>query len=71
MFFTNLISPLKHRGAMQNVARRGIHYKQKLNKAAGPSSGNGVVPPEMLREGQEEVIKASLSLIRERARLKV
>uniref|UniRef100_A0A7C8ZZB7 arginase n=1 Tax=Opuntia streptacantha TaxID=393608 RepID=A0A7C8ZZB7_OPUST len=70
MFFTNLISPLKHRGAMQNVARRGIHYMQKLNKAAGPSSGNGVVPPEMLREGQEEVIKASLSLIRERARLK-
>jgi arginase len=42
---------------------RGIHYLSKL-KAAN-------IPPELLEKGQNRVIDASLTLIRERAKLKV
>ncbi|KAH8488449.1 hypothetical protein H0E87_024209 [Populus deltoides] len=41
---------------------RGIHYLSKL-KAAN-------IPPELLEKGQNRVIDASLTLIRERAKLK-
>ncbi|MBA0866936.1 hypothetical protein Goshw_025850 [Gossypium schwendimanii] len=44
------------------VARRGIHYLQKL-KAAN-------IPSDLIEKGQNRVIDASLTLIRERAKLK-
>ncbi|KAL9234379.1 hypothetical protein vseg_009259 [Gypsophila vaccaria] len=47
---------------MQRIATRGIHYIHKLN------AGN--VPAELLQKGQDRVIDASLTLIRERAKLK-
>ncbi|KAL6322968.1 hypothetical protein AAG906_022871 [Vitis piasezkii] len=45
-----------------NIARKGIHYWQKLNAAN--------VPAELIENGQNRVIDASLTLIRERAKLK-
>lgn len=42
--------------------RRGVHYLHKLNVAN--------VPEELIQKGQDRVIEASLTLIRERARLK-
>lgn len=48
---------------MRNIARKGIHYWQKLNAAN--------VPNELIENGQNRVIDASLTLIRERAKLKV
>ena len=48
---------------MRNIARKGIHYWQKLNAAN--------VPAELIENGQNRVIDASLTLIRERAKLKV
>ncbi|KAF2303469.1 hypothetical protein GH714_018682 [Hevea brasiliensis] len=47
---------------MSVVGRRGIHYLQKL-KAAN-------IPAELIEKGQNRVIDASLTLIRERAKLK-
>ncbi|KAK8355207.1 hypothetical protein V6Z11_A05G270700 [Gossypium hirsutum] len=44
------------------VVRRGIHYLQKL-KAAN-------IPSDLIEKGQNRVIDASLTLIRERAKLK-
>lgn len=48
---------------MSIIGRRGIHYLQKL-KAAN-------VPDVLIEKGQNRVIDASLTLIRERAKLKV
>lgn len=48
---------------MSTIGRRGIHYWQKLNAAN--------VPATLLEKGQNRVIDASLTLIRERAKLKV
>lgn len=48
---------------MSSIARRGVHYLQKLNAAN--------VPADLLEKGQNRVIDASLTLIRERAKLKV
>lgn len=48
---------------MSKIARKGIHYMQKLNAAANVSSA-------LLENGQNRVIDASLTLIRERAKLK-
>ncbi|GMH28816.1 hypothetical protein Nepgr_030659 [Nepenthes gracilis] len=48
---------------MQNIARKGIHYLQNLNAAN--------VPADLIAKGQNQVIDASLTLIRERAKLKV
>lgn len=45
------------------LGRRGVHYLQKL-KAAN-------IPTALLEKGQNRVIDASLTLIRERAKLKV
>lgn len=47
---------------MSSIARRGIRYLQKRNAAN--------VPAALLERGQERVIDASLTLIRERAKLK-
>lgn len=48
---------------MQQVARRGIHYWQRLNAAH--------VHSDLIQKGQNRVIDASLTFIRERAKLKV
>ncbi|KAK9266972.1 hypothetical protein L1049_012643 [Liquidambar formosana] len=48
--------------ARMNIRRKGIHYLQKLNAAN--------VPTDLLERGQNRVIEASLTLIRERAKLK-
>lgn len=48
---------------MKSIGRRGIHHLQKLNAAS--------VPSELIENGQNRVIEASLTLIRERAKLKV
>lgn len=48
---------------MKNVGRMGIHYLQRLN------ADN--VPKDLIEKGQTRVIEASLTLIRERAKLKV
>lgn len=48
---------------MKCAGRMGIHYMQKLNAAN--------VPKELVEKGQNRVIEASLTLIRERAKLKV
>lgn len=48
---------------MQQVARRGIHYWQRLNAAH--------VHSDLIQKGQNRVIDASLTLIREGAKLKV
>lgn len=48
---------------MATVARKGIHYLQKLNAEN--------VAKELIEKGQNRVIEASLTLIRERAKLKV
>ncbi|XP_057455377.1 arginase, mitochondrial-like isoform X2 [Lotus japonicus] len=50
------------RTGMSIVARRGIHYMQKQYA--------GKVSPASLEQGQNRVIDASLTLIRERAKLK-
>ncbi|KAK9910811.1 hypothetical protein M0R45_034754 [Rubus argutus] len=47
---------------MSILGRRGIHYLQKLN---APN-----VPADLIHKGQDRVIDASLTLIRERAKLK-
>lgn len=47
---------------MRNLGRAGIHYLHKLNAAN--------VPKELIEKGQNRVIEASLTLIRERAKLK-
>ncbi|KAH7863083.1 hypothetical protein Vadar_013105 [Vaccinium darrowii] len=47
---------------MKSIGRRGIHHLQKLNAAS--------VPSELIENGQNRVIEASLTLIRERAKLK-
>ncbi|KAI4354846.1 hypothetical protein L6164_003677 [Bauhinia variegata] len=47
---------------MSTVARRSIHYLQKLNAAN--------VSTDLLKKGQDRVIDASLTLIRERTKLK-
>lgn len=47
---------------MKSVARRGIHYLHKLNAEH--------IPKHVLEKGQDRVIEASLTLIRERAKLK-
>ncbi|KNA16731.1 hypothetical protein SOVF_086490 [Spinacia oleracea] len=47
---------------MQHVARRGIHQLQRLNAAK--------VPADVIEKGQNRVIDASLTLIRESAKLK-
>ncbi|CAM8899590.1 unnamed protein product [Rhodiola kirilowii] len=47
---------------MKNIWRRGIHHFPNLN---APN-----VPKELLEKGQQRVIDASLTLIRERAKLK-
>ncbi|XP_061998607.1 arginase 1, mitochondrial isoform X2 [Rosa rugosa] len=47
---------------MSIIGRRGIHYLHKLN------SPN--VPTDLIHKGQNRVIDASLTLIRERAKLK-
>lgn len=48
---------------MSGIGRRGIHYLQNLKGAK--------VPTELIEKGQNPVIDASLTLIRERAKLKV
>jgi arginase len=48
---------------MSTIGRRGIHYFQKLNAAN--------IPAALIEKGQSRVIDASLTLIRERAKLKV
>ncbi|KAG7013383.1 Arginase 1, mitochondrial, partial [Cucurbita argyrosperma subsp. argyrosperma] len=48
---------------MSVLGRRGIHYFQKLNSAN--------VPTSLIQKGQNRVIEASLTLIRERAKLKI
>ena len=48
---------------MRNIGRRGIHFLQKLNAEN--------VPKDLIEKGQTRVIEASLTLIRERAKLKV
>lgn len=48
---------------MSAIGRRGIHYLKKLNDAN--------VPAALIEKGQNRVIDASLTLIRERAKLKV
>ena len=48
---------------MKNVGRMGIHYLQRLNAEN--------VPKDLIEKGQARVIEASLTLIRERAKLKV
>lgn len=48
---------------MTSVARKGIHYLQRLNAEN--------VAKELVEKGQNRVIEASLTLIRERAKLKV
>ncbi|KAL2536524.1 Arginase 1 [Forsythia ovata] len=47
---------------MKNVGKMGIHYLQRLNAAN--------VPKDLIEKGQNRVIEASLTLIRERAKLK-
>ncbi|XP_062157197.1 arginase 1, mitochondrial [Alnus glutinosa] len=47
---------------MSTIGRRGIHYFQKLNAAN--------IPAALIEKGQSRVIDASLTLIRERAKLK-
>lgn len=48
---------------MRSAGRMGIHYMQKLHASN--------VPKELVEKGQNRVIEASLTLIRERAKLKV
>lgn len=48
---------------MKNIGKMGIHYLQRLSDAN--------VPKELIEKGQNRVIEASLTLIRERAKLKV
>ncbi|GFY92627.1 arginase [Actinidia rufa] len=48
---------------MTNFGRMGIHYLHKLNAAT--------VPTELIEKGQNRVIEASLTLIRERVKLKI
>ncbi|KAK6162528.1 hypothetical protein DH2020_002369 [Rehmannia glutinosa] len=47
---------------MKNIGKMGIHYLQRLNAAN--------VPKDLIEKGQNRVIEASLTLIRERAKLK-
>ncbi|PIA50071.1 hypothetical protein AQUCO_01300658v1 [Aquilegia coerulea] len=50
---------------MWKSGKRGIHYLHKLNAAASTN-----VPASLIENGQKRVIDASLTLIRERAKLK-
>lgn len=45
------------------IGKRGVHYLQKLKSAN--------IPIAVIEKGQNRVIDASLTLIRERAKLKV
>lgn len=47
---------------MKNIGKMGIRYLHKLN--------GGNVPKDLIEKGQNRVIEASLTLIRERAKLK-
>lgn len=47
---------------MKNMGKMGIHYLQRLNAEN--------VPKDLIEKGQSRVIEASLTLIRERAKLK-
>ncbi|KAK3033749.1 hypothetical protein RJ639_034191 [Escallonia herrerae] len=47
---------------MRNIGRMGIHYMNRLHAAN--------VPVDLIAKGQKRVIEASLTLIRERAKLK-
>ncbi|KAL0464641.1 UNVERIFIED_CONTAM: Arginase 1, mitochondrial [Sesamum latifolium] len=47
---------------MKNIGKMGIHYLQRLKSAN--------VPNDLIEKGQNRVIEASLTLIRERAKLK-
>ena len=49
--------------AISKIWKKGVHYLQKRNAAN--------VPSDLLEKGQNRVIDASLTLIRERAKLKV
>lgn len=51
---------------MSKIGQRGIHYLQRLNSASFTS-----VSASSIEKGQNRVIDASLTLIRERAKLKV
>lgn len=48
---------------MANIGKRAIHYLHKLSAAN--------IPIDLIEKGQNRVIDASLTLIRERAKLKV
>ena len=48
---------------MANIGKRAIHYLHKLSAAN--------IPTDLIEKGQNRVIDASLTLIRERAKLKV
>lgn len=48
---------------MRSFGKRGIHYFQRLNDAN--------IPTQIIENGQNRVVEASLTLIRERAKLKV
>lgn len=48
---------------MANIRKRAIHFLHKLNAAN--------IPTDLIEKGQNRVIDASLTLIRERAKLKV
>ena len=50
-------------GIGMGIGRRGVHYLQKLKAAK--------IPSELIEKGQNRVIDASLTLIREKAKLKV
>lgn len=54
---------VKKQKRMKISGNMGIHYLQRL-KAAN-------VPKDLIEKGQNRVIEASLTLIRERAKLKV
>ncbi|KMZ57542.1 Agmatinase [Zostera marina] len=47
---------------MRSFGKRGIHYFQRLNDAN--------IPSQIIENGQNRVVEASLTLIRERAKLK-
>ncbi|PNY06510.1 arginase-like protein, partial [Trifolium pratense] len=61
-FHNGLPSAIDDNTEMSTIARRGIHFMQRLNSANVSSA--------LLEKGQNRVIDASLTLIRERAKLK-
>ncbi|KAF9687726.1 hypothetical protein SADUNF_Sadunf02G0123000 [Salix dunnii] len=61
----SVVHPILHTLTLQDmsiIGKRGIHYLRNLKTAN--------IPPELLERGQNRVIDASLTLIRERAKLK-